>query len=99
MSEKLKMWRTIENLLGRQLVEVEPYAKDYALNPFAPKLPWLEFVFECIGIEKTEFAKTVLEYGKKAGLSVSIPRQDPITQLAIKTASSNGKYPPKLFDD
>jgi len=61
VSEKLKTWRTIENLLGRQLVEVEPYAKDYALNPFAPKLPWLEFVFECIGIEKTEFARTVLE--------------------------------------
>ena len=98
MSERIELRRRIENLLGRQLAEVEPYAKDFALNPFSPKLPYLEFIMECVGVENTEFAKTILQYGKKAGLSISIPRQDSLTQLAIKTARSNGRPPPSLFD-
>ena len=68
------------------------------MNPFAPKLPYLEFVLSCIGIERSEFAKFLLEYGKKAGLSVTIPVQDSLTQLAIKTARSNGRPPPSLED-
>ena len=96
---RLELRQIIERLLARQLAELDPRVVEYALNPFAPKIPFLKLVMEIVGIEDTEFAKFILDLAKDVGHSVLVPRLGELAQLAIKTARERNEPIPFLDEE
>ena len=84
---RLELCQAVERLLSRELAVSDKRVRNYALNPFAPRIPYIKFVLECAGVEDTEFASFLTDFAIDTGHSIVIPKLDTITQLAIKVAN------------